>query len=126
MSTTFVDQITVATAAWLNSVDAVITANAVAALAPLVPSANKIAYYTGSASASLKDITDFWLDLFSAADASSLFVGLDPELAAIAGLTSAANKLPYFTGSGTASLADFTAFARTILDDANAGAVLTT
>lgn len=96
------------------------------ALAGLTSAADKLPYFTGSGTAALADLPAAmrtFLTTPSSANFASLvsddaFSLADAELGAIAGLTSAADRLPYFTGSGTAALATFTAGGRALVNSA--------
>lgn len=107
------------------------------AFAGLTSAADKLAYFTGAGSAAVADFTAAARTLMAATTAAAqraamgVVIGtdvqaFDAELSAIAGLTSAANQLPYFTGSGTAALTTLSAYARTLLDDADATTARTT
>lgn len=72
----------------------------------------------GLGTAALSSISDFDA-AGAAAGAQAASQPLDPDLTAIAGLVSAANKVPYFTGSASAALADLSAAGRALIDDAD-------
>lgn len=93
--------------------------------------ADKIAYGTSSSAVSLTTLSSFMRTVIDDVDAAAaqatlgLVIGTNVQaynanLAAIAGLTSAADKLPYFTGSGAAAVTTLSSFMRTVLDDADA------
>lgn len=96
-----------------------------AALGGLTSAANKVPYFTGSGTAAVADFTAFARTLVDDADAATALATLgaqpsDAELTALAGVTSAADKVPYFTGSGTATVGALTTFGRSLIDDADA------
>jgi hypothetical protein len=127
----------------LDTIDAQFT-SALKALLAVTAAANAIPYFTSTTAAGTFTSTSFSRGLFANADAAawraalgvagstagtdaSLLTSgtlpsgrLPASLSSIYGLTPAADRLPYYTGAGTAALATFTSFARTLLDDADA------
>ena len=105
--------------------------------AGLTQGTDKLPYFSSATAMATADFTSYARTLLDDGDAATARATLgvvigtnvqayDAELAALAGLTSAGNKLPYFTGSGTASLADFSAYGRSLVDDADAAAARST
>ena len=100
-------------------------------IAGLTTAANKMIYTTASDTYAVTDLTSFartLLDDTTAGAALTTLGGqpLDATLTALAGVTTAADKLIYATGSDTFSTTDLTSFSRTLLDDTTAGAARTT
>ena len=106
-------------------------------IAGVTQAANKGVFFDSASTAATFDLTAAGRALLDDADAAAqratlgLVIGTnvqaaDSELSALASVTSAANKVPYFTGSGTAAVADLTAFARTLLDDSDAATARST
>lgn len=107
------------------------------ALAGVSATANQLPYFDGSDTATVTPFTLAGRNLLDDADAAAqratlgLVIGTDvqaqdAELAAIAGLTSLADRVPYYTGTGTAALATFTSAGRALVDDASAADQRTT
>jgi len=102
-------------------------------IASLSPVANQLIYSTGADTFSTTSLTAFARTFLDDADAGKvretlgIQIGMDVqpydlELAAIAGLTSAADKGIQFTGAGTAATYDLTTAGKALLDDADAAA----
>ncbi|PDT39805.1 MULTISPECIES: hypothetical protein [Sinorhizobium] len=96
-----------------------------ASIAGLTTSADKMIYTTASDTYATTALTSFARTILDDADAAAVRTTIgaqasDAGLTSIAGLTTSANQMIYTTASDTYATASLTAFARTVLDDADA------
>jgi hypothetical protein len=106
-------------------------------IAGLTTAADRMIYTTALDTYAVATLTSFARTILDDADAAAVKTTLgltigtnvqayDAGLTSIAGLTTAADKMVYTTGSDTYAVTDLSAFARTLLDDADAAAARTT
>jgi hypothetical protein len=100
-------------------------------IAQTIPAANTIAYNDTPLTGAITDLTSIGRSLIGAATDNSARSVIGACIAnnsttALAGLTPAADRVPYYTGSGTAALATLTSAARNLLDDVDDVAMRTT
>ena len=103
----------------------------------LTPAADRIAYYTSASAGAMTALTSFGRSLIddvdaaaarttlglgtAATSAATAFQAADATLTALAGVTTAANKLAYFSGVDTAAVTDITTAGREILSTVASG-----
>lgn len=100
-------------------------------IAALTMSANQSFYFTSSTAVTAYTVTSQARQLLDDTSFAAMLATLGAQasstlLTAIASVTAAADRVPYFTSSSAASVMTVTSAARSLLDDTTTGAMLTT
>lgn len=104
---------------------------ALEALKATTPAADKLPYFSGTTTATTTTLTPLARSLLDDTTQAAMLTTIgaqpvDATLTALAGVTTATNKLPYFSGVDTATVTDLSAFGRSLIDDADATTARTT